>query len=127
MSDRHGDIKIAIEGKNAKKMYDIITNAHSYKQYPNSLKLDYRKDLLLIEESWWGYSVFSDFVLPFIMGDDYYYLSYMGHKGSWETNDHMGKYFKLPPEPKTCSNCGTPLIFGAKFCHECGTKVEAAD
>ncbi|MBR5106075.1 MAG: hypothetical protein IKU93_06550 [Alistipes sp.] len=96
MSDRCGDIWIAIEGENASKIYDIIVNSRFYKEFPNSLKLDYRENLLFIEESWWGYSSFADFVMPFLMGDDYYYLQYFGHKVLWETNDKEGKYFTIP-------------------------------
>ena len=96
MSDRYGAIKIAIEGENAKKMYDIIANSRICKEFPDSLKLEYKENLLFIEEHWWGYSPFADMVMPFLMGDDYYYIQYMGHEESWDTNDHEGKYFKIP-------------------------------
>ena len=98
VTDRYGDIMIAIEGESAKTIYDIIVNSRIYKEFPNSLKLDYRDNLLFIEESWWGYSPFADFVMPFLMGDDYYYIQYYGHNGEWETNDHEGKYFTIPTE-----------------------------
>ena len=98
MSDRYGDIKIAIEGESAPKVYDIIVNSRIYKEFPDSLKLDYRDNLLFIEESWWGYSAFADFVMPFLMGDDYYYIQYFGHEDKWETNDKEGKYFTIPKE-----------------------------
>jgi hypothetical protein len=96
MSDRYGAIKIAIEGENAKKMYDIIANSRICKEFPDSLKLEYKENLLFIEEHWWGYSPFADMVMPFLMGDDYYYIQYMGHENSWDTNDTEGKYFKVP-------------------------------
>lgn len=98
VTDRYGDIKIAIEGESAKKMYDIIVNSRLYKEFPKSLKLDYRDNLLFIEESWWGYSPFADFVMPFLMGDDYYYIQYCGPEGVWDTNDHEGKYFTIPDD-----------------------------
>jgi hypothetical protein len=108
-TDRYGDIKIAIEGENAKWMYDVIVNSRLYKEFPNSLKLDYKENLLFIEEGWWGYSPFADFVMPLLIGDDYYYIQYLGHEERWETNDHLGKYFKLPPESSVCSQCGDDL------------------
>ena len=74
----------------------IIVNSHIYKEFPNSLKLDYRENLLFIEESLWGYSAFADFVMPFLMGDEYYYIQHFGHEDKWETNDKEGKYFTLP-------------------------------
>ena len=37
MSDRSGTTWIAIEGENAKKIYDIIINSHTYKEYPSRL------------------------------------------------------------------------------------------
>lgn len=98
MTDRYGDIWIAIEGESASRIYDIIVNSRIYKEFPEDMKLDYRENLLFIEDSWWGYSPFADFVMPFLMGDDYYYLQYLGHEFRWETNDHEGKYFTIPAE-----------------------------
>lgn len=98
MTDRYGDIWIAIEGESASRIYDIIVNSRIYKEFPEDIKLDYRENLLFIEDSWWGYSPFADFVMPFLMGDDYYYLQYLGHEFRWETNDHEGKYFTIPTE-----------------------------
>ena len=100
MSDRYGDIKISIEGENAKMVYDIIVDSRIYKEFPDSLKLAYQEGLLFIEESWWGYSAFGDFVMPFLVGDDYYYLQYLGHESRWETNDQEGRYFTLPEPPR---------------------------
>lgn len=98
MTDRYGKICIAIEGESASRIYDIIVNSRIYKEFPEDMKLDYRENLLFIEDSWWGYSPFADFVMPFLMGDDYYYLQYLGHVFRWETNDHEGKYFTIPAE-----------------------------
>ena len=93
-NDRYGDIKIIIDGDNAKWMYDVIVNSRVYKEFPNSLKLNYRENLLLIEESWWGYSELYDFILPFLLGDDYFYIQHTGTDDSWETNYKNGKHFK---------------------------------
>lgn len=95
-TERYGDIKIAIEGENAKKIYDIIVGSRIYKEFPDSLKLEYKEGLLFIEESWWGYSPFADFVVPFLVGDDYYFIQCLGHESRWETNDKEGKYFVMP-------------------------------
>ena len=98
MTDHYGKIWIAIEGESASRIYNIIVNSRIYKEFPEDMKLDYRENLLFIEDSWWGYSRFADFVMPFLMGDDYYYLQYLGHEFRWETNDHEGKYFTIPTE-----------------------------
>ena len=94
MSDRYGDTKIIIDGPKAKWMYDVIVNSRMYKEFPNSLKLNYRDNILQIQESWWGYSPFTDMVLPFLMGDNYYYIQYLGDKGVWECNNYEGKHIK---------------------------------
>lgn len=99
MSDRCGDIKIAIEGEDAKRIYDLIVNSYIGKEFPNTFRLDYRENLLFVEESWWGYSAFVDFVLPFLVGDNYYYLSYEERSDNpWTTNDTEGKYFTIPAD-----------------------------
>ncbi len=99
MSDLCGDIKIAIEGEDAKRMYDLIVNSYIGKEFPNTFRLDYRENLLFVEESWWGYSAFVDFVLPFLVGDNYYYLSYEERSDNpWTTNDTEGKYFTIPDD-----------------------------
>ena len=49
MTDRYGTIRIAIEGEKAKKMYDIIANSRICKEFPDSLKLEYKENLLFIE------------------------------------------------------------------------------
>lgn len=51
-------------------MYNVIVNSRLYKEFPNSLKLDYKENLLFIEEGWWEYSPFADFVMPLLMEDD---------------------------------------------------------
>lgn len=96
MSDRCGTIWIAIEGENAKKIYDIIVNSHTYKEYPNSLKLDYKEGLLLIMENWCCCSLLADCVIPLLLGDDYYYMQHDCLDEEWETNDHERKYFTIP-------------------------------
>ena len=98
MTDRLGDIKIAIEGESASIIYDIIVNSRIYKEFPEDMKLDYRENLLFIEENWGGYSPFADSVMPFLMGDNYYYIQYFYNENMWETNDHEGKYFSIPAE-----------------------------
>ena len=96
MSDRYGDIWIAVEGENAKKVYDIIVNSYTYKEYPNSLTLKYKEGLLLITEHWWAYSPVGDCVIPFLLGDNYYYMQYDCYDEKWHTNDKEGKYFTIP-------------------------------
>ena len=93
-NDRYGDIKIVIDGPKAKWMYDVIVNSRTYKEFPDSLRLNYRDNILQIQESWWGYSLFTDMVLPFLMGDDYYFIQYLGNEEVWECNDDEGKCFK---------------------------------
>ena len=34
--------------------------------------------------------------MPFLMGDDYYYLQYFGAEVMWKTNDKEGKNFTIP-------------------------------
>ena len=96
MSDRSGTTWIAIEGENAKKIYDIIINSHTYKEYPNSLTLEYKEGLLIIMENWWCGETFADCVIPFLLGDNYYYRRYDDLDEEWETNDKEGKYFTIP-------------------------------
>ena len=91
-----GIIPTFAEGENAKKIYDIIVNSHTYKEYPNSLKLDYKEGLLLIMENWWYRPLYADCVIPFLLGDDYYYMQHDDLDDEWETNDHERKYFTIP-------------------------------
>ena len=41
-------IKYAIEGDNARKLYDIVVNSRAYKEFPDQIKLDYRNSVLII-------------------------------------------------------------------------------
>lgn len=96
MSTLYGTRKYAIEGDNAAKVYDAVINSYMYREYPDSLTLEYREGLLFIVEEWSNYPTFGDFVLPFLIGDDFYWLDYWGETGSWSTNDEEGKYFTIP-------------------------------
>ena len=93
-NDRYGDIKIVIDGPKAKWMYDVIVNSRTYKEFPDSLRLNYRDNILQIQESWWGYSPLTDMVLPFLMGDNYYYIQYLGNEETWECKNYEGKHIK---------------------------------
>ncbi len=95
MSELTGRYLFAIEGENAQRVYDAIVASHAYHTFHDDLKLEWRDDVLFIEEEWWGYPSFSDFVLPFLVGEEYYALRYFGDSESWETNDSEGKYFVL--------------------------------
>ena len=101
MSTLWGVNKFAIEGEHARKVYEAVKESHDYKTYPESLKMELREDVLFIEEEWLEYPLFGDFVLPFLVGDEYYYLSLWGEDNSWKTNDKESKYFTIPPQPKT--------------------------
>ena len=96
MSTLWGVNKFAIEGENASKVYEAVKESHDYKAYPESLKMELREGVLFIEEEWLEYPLFGDFVLPFLVGDEYYYLSLWGEDNSWKTNDKEGKYFTIP-------------------------------
>ena len=100
MSTLWGVNKFAIEGENARKVYEAVKESHDYKTYPEGLKMELREGVLFIEEEWSEYPLFGDFVLPFLVGDEYYYLSLWGEENSWKTNDEEGKYFTIPPQPK---------------------------
>ena len=105
MSTLWGVNKFAIEGENARKVYEAVKESHDYKTYPESLKMELREGVLFIEEEWSDYPLFGDFVLPFLVGDEYYYLSLWGEDNSWKTNDKEGKYFTIPT-----TECGARLI-----------------
>lgn len=94
MSNLYGIRKYAIEGENARKVYEAVVGSCYYRNYPDSLKMDYKEGLLLVEEEWDNYPHFGDYVLPFIIGDDYYWMA-EGMDGECTTNDEGGKYFKL--------------------------------
>ena len=36
-----------------------------------------------------------DYVLPFLIGEDFYWLDYWAEDDTWSTNDDAGKYFTL--------------------------------
>ena len=105
MSTLWGVNKFAIEGENARKVYEAVKESHDYKTYPESLRMELREGVLFIEEEWSEYPLFGDFVLPFLVGDEYYYLSLWGEDNSWKTNDKEGKYFTIPT-----TECGARLI-----------------
>ena len=107
MSTLWGVNKFAIEGENARKVYEAVKESHDYKTYPESLKMELREGVLFIEEEWSDYPLFGDFVLPFLVGDEYYYLSLWGEDNSWKTNDKEGKYFTIQPESKPAKDITT--------------------
>lgn len=49
-----------------------------------------------MEEEWDNYPRFGDYVLPFLIGEDFYWLDYWGESQEWTTNDESGKYFTIP-------------------------------
>lgn len=91
----YGIRKYAIEGRDAEKVYDAVVNSHFYKNFSDSLILDYRDGLLLAEENWATYPQFGDYVLPFLIGDRFYWLDYWAEDEKWTTNDQEGKYFNI--------------------------------
>ena len=94
MSNLYGIRKYAIEGENARKVYEAVVGSCYYKNCPDCLKMDYREGLLLVEEQWDNYPHFGDYVLPFLIGDDYYWMD-EEMDGECTTNDEGGKFFKL--------------------------------
>lgn len=92
----YGIRKYAIEGLDAEKVYDAVVNSYFYKNFSDSLSLDYRDGLLLAEENWATYPQFGDYVLPFLIGDRFYWLDYWAEDEKWTTNDRDGKYFTIP-------------------------------
>ena len=96
MSTLCGVNKFAIEGENARKVYEVVKESYDYKTYREGLKMEFRDGVLFIEEEWTNYPLFGDFVLPFLIGDEYYYLSLWGEGESWKTNDTENRYFTIP-------------------------------
>ncbi len=95
MSTLYGTRKYAIEGDNAAKVYDAVVNSFMYRNFPDTLTLEYKEGLLMIVEEWTNYPLFGDYVLPFLIGGDFYWLDYWAEDDTWSTNDDAGKYFTL--------------------------------
>ena len=95
MSTLYGTRKYAIEGDNAAKVYDAVVNSFMYRNFPDTLTLEYKEGLLMIVEEWTNYPRFGDYVLPFLIGEDFYWLDYWAEDDTWSTNDDAGKYFSL--------------------------------
>ena len=97
MSNLYGTRRYAIEGENAAKVYDAVVNSFSYKSFPGCLILDYRESekLLFIVEEWDNYPQFGDYVLPFLIGENFYWLDDFACEGKVTTNDEDGKYFTV--------------------------------
>ena len=74
MSTLYGTNKYAVKGVNAAKVYDAVVNSYFYKTYSESLTMDYQDGLLIIVEEWSNYPQFGDYVLPFLIGDDFIML-----------------------------------------------------
>lgn len=96
MSNMYGIRKYAIEGENARKVYEAVSVSYFFRNYSECLRMDFRDGLLMIDEEWSGYPQFGDYVLPFLIGDDYYWLDYWADDDKWTTNDKDGKYFTIP-------------------------------
>ena len=45
--------KFAIEGENARKVYEAVKESHIYKTYPESLKMELREGVLFIAHEEW--------------------------------------------------------------------------
>ena len=71
MSTLYGTHKYVIEGENAAKVYEAVVNSYFYKTYAGCLELDYKDGLLQIVEKWSNYPQFGDFVLPFLIGENF--------------------------------------------------------
>jgi hypothetical protein len=95
MSTIYGTSKYAIEGENAAKVYEAVINSYFYKTYSDCLTLDYKDGLLLVVEQWSNYPQFGDFVLPFLIGENFYWLDFWEETGKLTTNDAEGKYFNV--------------------------------
>ena len=93
MSIIYGTRKYAIEGDNAAKVYDAVVNSYLCRTFPDTLTLEYGEGVLMVVEEWVNYPLFGDCVLPFLIGEDYYWLDYWAESGKWSTNDKEGKYF----------------------------------
>lgn len=95
MSSMYGIRRYAIEGENARKVYDAVSDSYFFRNYSECLKMEYRDGVLFIDEEWGNYPQFGDFVLPFLIGDDFYWLDCRDDEDKWSTNDKEGRYFKI--------------------------------
>ena len=71
MGTYYGTSRYAVKGDNAAKVYDAVVNSYFYKTYSGCLSLDYQDGLLIVVEEWSNYPHFGDYVLPFLIGDDF--------------------------------------------------------
>ena len=71
MSNIYGTSKYVIKGDNAAKVYDALVDSYSYKSFPGYLTLEYQGDILTVVEEWSNYPQFGDYVLPFLIGEDF--------------------------------------------------------
>ena len=71
MSSMYGTSKYVIEGENAAKVYAAIVDSSYYRNFSECLKMDYKEGLLLIEEEWCDYSGLTEYILPFLIGEQY--------------------------------------------------------
>ena len=101
MSTIYGIRKYAIEGENAAKVYDALVDSFFYKTYSECLTLDYKEGLLLVVEKWSNYPRFGYYpgfgyyILPFLIGDNFYWWDCWDETGEVTTNDFEGKYFTV--------------------------------
>lgn len=71
MSTLYGTGKYVIEGDDAAKVYDAVVNSAMYRNFPECLTLEYSDGLLQVVEQWSNYPQFGDFVLPFLIGENF--------------------------------------------------------
>ena len=71
MSSMYGTSKYVIEGENAAKVYAAIVDSSYSRNFSEYLKMEYKEGHLLIEEEWCDYSSFNDYILPFLIGEQY--------------------------------------------------------
>ena len=71
MSTLYGTSRYVIKGENAAKVYDAVVDSYLYKAFPGYLTLEYQDDVLTVVEEWSNYRQFGDYVLPFLIGEDF--------------------------------------------------------
>ena len=71
MSSMYGTSKYVIEGENAAKVYAAIVDSFYYRNFSEYLKIEYKEGHLLIEEEWCDYLSLDDYILPFLIGNQY--------------------------------------------------------